>query len=45
MAEYAILAFIFVLVSYGAVRLFIEAWKAKYNKVTSTRSGLPGITP
>lgn len=45
LTEYALLAFILVLASYGAIRLFTGAWQIKFNTIKATRSGLRGIGP
>jgi len=45
MVEYALIAFVLALASYGAVKLFLEAWKSKFNRVKDTRTGTAGILP
>lgn len=43
--EYALITFVFVLASYGAIKLFISAWKIRFDKISSMRAGPLGIGP
>ncbi|MHB9154535.1 MAG: Flp family type IVb pilin [Endomicrobiales bacterium] len=45
LAEYALLAFVLVLASYGALKLFTGAWRIKFETIKEMRSGLKGIGP
>ncbi len=45
MVEYILIACMLILASYGAIKLFTHAWKIKFNKVKSVRSGIIGIAP
>ncbi len=45
MVEYVLLLFLFTLIAYYALNLFVEAWRIKFNKLKSFRTGAGGILP
>ena len=42
MVEYVLVASILIAASYGAIRLFLHAWKSKYDNLKNMRTGPQG---
>lgn len=45
LVEYALLLFILTIASYAGIKLFVEAWKVKFNKIQTLRTGPAGLLP
>ncbi|MBN1824418.1 MAG: hypothetical protein JW803_08875 [Endomicrobiales bacterium] len=43
--EYILVTFILILASYGAIRMFMAAWKAKFVFLSRHRAGAVGVGP
>lgn len=43
--EYALLTCMLVLAAYGAIKLFVVAWQARFNKIKQLRAGPLGVLP
>lgn len=45
LVEYALLLFVFTMISYCGISLYIHAWKNRFNNLQSTRAGIQGMLP